>query len=97
MNVKYDDNRKFQQNRPYAPQAPAYGQPNNSYQNYPTRTYPQQNYSQNNQNNYSSFPTEKIVGEKPCNILVRELWLGGIPENYDKSYMSQVMSYYGII
>ena len=41
--------------------------------------------------------TEKILGQKPCNILVRELWLGGIPENFEKNYMAQIMSYYGII
>jgi hypothetical protein len=26
--------------------------------------------------------SERVIGEKPCRMLVRELWLGGIPENF---------------
>jgi hypothetical protein len=25
------------------------------------------------------------------------LWLGGIPENFERNHMAQIMSYYGII
>jgi hypothetical protein len=41
--------------------------------------------------------TERILGDKPCRILVRELWLGGIPENFERQQMVQIMSYYGIV
>jgi hypothetical protein len=106
MNIKYDNDRMKMQrglrnyqnpNMPYAEQQP------NPYQPYPPQMQRQPfNYyypPQNNQFNSNLQPNaaEKIVGQKPCNVLVRELWLGGIPENCDKSYMSQLMSYYGII
>jgi hypothetical protein len=29
--------------------------------------------------------------------MVRELWLGGIPEHFDKHFLGQLMAYYGII
>jgi hypothetical protein len=37
------------------------------------------------------------VGEKHNRILVREIWLGGIPELCDKQYMHQLMSEFGIV
>jgi len=61
-----------------------YQRPNPSYQNYPPITRgPYPNYqpmpTQNLTPNNSAGLSEKIIGQKPCNILVRELWLGGIP------------------
>ena len=37
------------------------------------------------------------MGEKPGKVLVREIWIGGIPELCDKHYMHQLMSEFGII
>jgi hypothetical protein len=28
---------------------------------------------------------------------VRELWLGGIPENFERQQMIHIMSYYGVV
>lgn len=41
--------------------------------------------------------SEKIAGEKPCKIMVRELWMGGIPEGVERSRLLSVMSEYGIV
>lgn len=96
MNVKFDDKRKFQNNRPYQPsQYPPAQHPFPPFNHHPMHR--QFNPYPPNNNHPESLPSEKILGEKPCNILVRELWLGGIPENYDKNALSHVMSYYGII
>ena len=40
---------------------------------------------------------QTVVGENPYRILVREVWLGGIPELCDKNYMHQLMSEFGIV
>lgn len=63
-----------------------YGEPPvNSYQPFPHPAQRQPfNYyypPQNNQfnSNLQVNVAEKIVGQKPCNVIVRELWLGGIP------------------
>ena len=36
-----------------------------------------------------------MAGEKYNKIIVRELWLGGIPEQTDHRYMKDVMSRFG--
>ena len=111
MNVKYDTDRRMgQRGRSFqhpAPQAPFYG--GQGYppppQNYPPQHHypPAQNYRPNRsyqqfqqQQNMAMHP-EHLEGSKPCNIMVRELWLGGIPENCDRGLLHQVMSYYGIV
>mgnify|MGYP002370132678 FL=1 len=98
MNVKYDLDRnkrlvpnKMYQNGPM----PFQQRPNMHYQPYPPMQRP--HFNSYAQSHGQPSASEKIVGSKPCNILVRELWLGGIPEHYDKTYMAQLMSYYGII
>ena len=73
-------------NKMYSNQNPPmqYQRPNMPYQNYaPMHRPPYQNHqtmppSSVPMNNPISS-SEKVVGKKPCNILVRELWLGGIP------------------
>lgn len=79
MNVKFDDKRKFQNNRPYQPpQYPPAQHPFPPFNHHPMHR--QFNpYPPNSNHPSESLPSEKILGEKPCNILVRELWLGGIP------------------
>jgi hypothetical protein len=100
MNVKYDIDRnkrpKYQQYPPPYPNYPP------AYQNYPPIRQPQQqqpypNYLPPNPPANNPIPSEQIVGNKPSRVLVRELWLGGIPEHYDKAYMAQLMAYYGIV
>ena len=99
MNMKYDDLDQFK--RPV---------PNKMYQNGPIpfrqrlnmHLHPFPPMQRPHFNSYARShgkpsASEKIVGTKPCNILVRELWLGGIPEHYDKTCMTQLMSHYGII
>jgi len=71
-------------NKGYPNQPMQYQRPNMPYQNYPPMSRPPyQSYQpvQNNNVPMNNPPTssEKVVGKKPCNILVRELWLGGIP------------------
>lgn len=39
----------------------------------------------------------EIFGEKEHRIMVRELWLGGIPEMTDQEYMGRTMSQFGQI
>lgn len=70
MNVKYDLDRKRFPPKPF--QAPG-------YQNYPSYPRPYPNYLPQNPPMNQVPNSEQIVGNKPCNILVRELWLGGIP------------------
>lgn len=85
MNVKYDlDRKRLPMNKMYPNQPMPYQRPNMPYQNYaPMQRAPYQNYSSMNtpnvQSNNPVSSSEKVVGQKPCNILVRELWLGGIP------------------
>ena len=54
-------------------------------------------HQQQHVNNVNTNEPEKIVGEKQQKILVREIWLGGIPEMCDKVYMHQLMSEFGMI
>lgn len=107
MNVKFDNDRqKIQRNqKQFGGNMPFPQQNNMSYPPYPPQMQrqPYPNYMHPNhmplpvpQHNMPSL-SEKIVGVKPCRIFVRELWLGGIPENYDKAQMAHIMSYYGII
>jgi hypothetical protein len=83
MNVKYDlDRKRFGMNKMYPNPPMPYQRPNMPYPNYaPIQQRPPfQNYNtQNLQSNNPISTSEKVVGQKPCNILVRELWLGGIP------------------
>lgn len=107
MNVKFDNDRqKMQRNqKQFGGNMPFPQQNNMSYPPYPPQMQrpPYPNYMHPNhmplpvpQHNMPSL-SEKIIGVKPCRIFVRELWLGGIPENYDKAQMAHIMSYYGII
>lgn len=106
MNVKFDNDRlKIQRNqKPFGNNMPFPTQNNMGYQPYPPQMQrpPYHNFMHLPQVPMQpphTMPSisEKIVGVKPCRIFVRELWLGGIPENYDKSQMAHIMSYYGII
>jgi len=82
MNVKYDNDRQKMQrnmknygnpNMPYGPP------PTNPYQPYPQQMqrppygnyYPQMNNIPPMQSNQRDNPSEKVIGQKPCNILVR--------------------------
>ena len=104
MNVKFDlDRKRMPMNKIYPNQPMPYQRQNMPYQNYaPMPRAPYQNYQNpHHQSNVGMnnpiSSSEKVLGKKPCNILVRELWLGGIPEHYDKTAMAQLMSCYGII
>jgi hypothetical protein len=90
MNVKYDvDRTKMQRNvksfapqMPYPPQMgyPSYPQPIQRNP-YPSYHPPPMQYAQNPIGGPLQA-SERVIGEKPCRMLVRELWLGGIPENF---------------
>lgn len=58
-----------------------------------------QNYNQPYQNNQQQFQNDKgeIFGEKKNRIMVRELWLGGIPEMIDHAEMAKLMSSFGLV
>lgn len=67
-------------------------QPHHQYQQHPPQRY--------NQNPHMGYAHQQepqndkglIFGEKRYKIMVRELWLGGIPEMIDHHYMTEVMS-----
>ena len=75
------------------PQQQTYQAPGQQMVPPPTQPF----YSHHNQYQQNVSEPEKIVGEKHQRILVREIWLGGIPEMCDKHYMHQLMSEFGMV
>ena len=98
MNVKFDNDRK-KVTKTYPHQNMGYQPPPMPYHYPPMMPYPpyMPPHMVPHQQSFTSDQGDKKVGEKPCNILVRELWIGGIPEHFDKAYMGQLMGYYGIV
>ena len=72
-------------NQPYHQQG--YMQPPGMMMQPPHRYYPQQSQNENGE----------IFGEKKNKIMVRQLWLGGIPEQTNHISMGNVMSEFGQI
>lgn len=78
MNVKYDD-RKPARPRTYTPPPyppTPYQLPPHPYYAPPRPYYPPAPAPPTGSSVGASEPQQ---GQKPCNVLVRELWIGGIP------------------
>ena len=77
--------------------------PPHTYPTHPTHPQTHQNYQpqyrQPKQSHLTNQPNEKgeIYGEKMHQIMVRELWLGGIPEMINHQTMSSVMLNFGMV
>ena len=102
MKIK-DDN----ETRPDKYSNSGHHQPRNYQQNYQPQSMmpmPQQpmrpnypNYNPNYVSNQNQNDKGEIFGEKTQRIMVRELWLGGIPEMMDHQSMSRIMSEFGMV